>query len=290
MTIDVLPPGVQAGLRHVLPTVDRVERLVHPRQRNTTYLVHAGGQVAVAKVYTSLRPSDVDQILMAEHRVSQSGLPIPRLIARIPDASLVLHTYVHGVHRTAPSSSEITSAARHFVTAMSALEHVQPTWAPDRPVRLPYRARQALDDCRDSALCRAITDSWQQLCALADHMSVITAHIDWRSDNLIFDQGTIAGILDWESLARLPWAEAVGYAAGSLTHTWRDKTYQPVTVEPTTAFIEAIDGAGGFAHRGDQWPHVLAASHYTCAVRLAEDQARGVATTTVRELQMIFGR
>lgn len=70
----------------------------------------------------------------------------------------------------------------------------------------------------------------------------VIAHTDWSLRNIRFHDGDVSAIYDWDSVALLPEAEAVGLAASSWCKTGegRDPTPGP---EEIAAFIEAYDEA-----------------------------------------------
>lgn len=259
-----------------------VERIAHPRQRNATFVLpQAQPGPVVVKRYAHLRAVQTSGIEDAERRAIDHGVPVPPCIYRSRRLPIVVHDYVAGVHRQVGAPAEIGACARHFAASLRALRGLTPHWAPPRPTTLPYRSRQAVEASTDQALNAAVWASWQRLSTLARTTPTVSAHTDWRSDNFLLAPRGFAAILDWESIVQLPAAEAIGYAAGSFTHSWREDLGAPVQIEPITAFITAIshEEVGAWT-----WPHAGHAVFLTAATRLVEDRLRGIEHITLRQL------
>jgi hypothetical protein len=86
----------------------------------------------------------------------------------------------------------------------------------------------------------------------------------------------------------LPAAEAAGYAAASFTHSWRDNLYKAFEVETTSIFLRALRRRAPRLDAGTSGVQLRVATAFTAAVRLGEDQARGVAESTMAEILAIL--
>lgn len=247
----------------------------HPSQRHHTFEVRGPHLHAVAKLYRGLDVAAVRTVSAGEHLVRQAGIPVPRELFRCGEYPLVVHEYVEGEHRTDPSPSLIAASAGMFVRAVVALNGFDPGWAPTRPAALPRRAREAEAVTADTRLLREIHEGWERLHELAVATPAHTCHSDWRADNVLYHDEEIVSALDWESLVRIPACEAMGYAAVSVTHSWRDEIYRPVQTEPPLLFLGAAERQWTAA--GGAWyaRQAQAAALYSAVLRLAEDRARG---------------
>jgi aminoglycoside phosphotransferase (APT) family kinase protein len=275
---------VRDELSEVFGEVELAE-LRHPNQCNVTWSMTSARTWAIVKQYRWLTPDEVGEVLRAEALVAAAGVPVPEVLHRCQDGLSVAYRYVDGTHLVPSRADLVDECASLFVRQLTALDGFVPSWQRPRPAGLPRRARQALDGCRDERLSRLLLTAWAELCRLAEIRPVTASHIDWRSDNILFADGRACAVLDWEGMVLLPPGEAVGYAASSLTHTWRDDLYQPLTLPPVVRFLETagtqLDSAGR--------AHARLAARYACAIRLAEDRAAGGATVSMAELSSVFG-
>ncbi|WP_078857300.1 phosphotransferase [Streptomyces sp. NBRC 109706] len=264
-----------------IPNCRVLSKISHPKQRNDTWLVRCGGQDAIAKRYRLLSTRSVSELCTFESQLRSGGVLAPELVYRSTHAPLVVHKAVPGRHITDPTVDMVTDCARTFAAQLLALRGTRASWAPTRPKGLPRRGRSALEAGPDPIVRALITNSWQDI---ADRASGVPSgsHADWRADNLLFAGNRLVAVLDWEDLISVPAAEAVGYAAAALTHSWRDEIYAPVTLDPIEVFLSCATECGVLTPQSIG--QARAAALYSAAVRLAEDQARGVAVTTGREL------
>lgn len=266
-----------------MTTIMSTDRITHPRQRNQTRRVHvADGRPAVAKEYTYLCGDDVGDLFKIERRLRSAGVPMPEMLDWSADPPMTIHEYVEGDHSTQPSSVMIDSAVRAFARQLKALRRETVPRAPRRPVGLPARSRDAAIAARSSSLRNAIDGSWRRLSQLARTQPWVTTHGDWRADNLLFRGDEIVAVLDWEILIDLPAAEAVGYAAASLTHSWRTDLRVPLDAKVITAFLDCAERLGLI--NGSTSGHARLAAFHIAAVRLVEDQAVAIDTPSLVDI------
>jgi aminoglycoside/choline kinase family phosphotransferase len=270
-----------------LPGCQVLARIAHPLQRNRTWLVRYQGVDAVAKRYRLLSTGSVAELCAIESRLRSTGMAVPELLHRSANAPVTVHARVLGRHVSNLAAAMIADCARMFAAQLLALRDVRASWAPARPISLPWRARVALQAATDAGTVELIVASWQSLSAMSRSGAPATSHADWRADNILFEGERVVAVLDWEDLIVLPAAEAIGYAAASLTHSWRTEIYAPVTVEPIELFLSFARENGML--RAEAGTHARTAALHTAAVRLAEDQKRGAAAISSRELRMALG-
>ena len=266
------------GHHHLIPAR-------HINQRNETWLLRSERGDAVVKLYRWLSEDALTGIIEAEERARGAGLPVPLVLYRSAHRPLIAYSYVHGTHQIPADPALINSCAELFVRQLGALRGFRPTWTPIRPDGLPRRAQEAVNNCSDNQLCEAIRESWQQLSRLACDQAEAASHVDWRADNILFLDGQVAAVLDWEDVVLLPAAEAVGYGAGSLTHSWCEALYRPLALPTVMGFLDAAGNRLAWEHGSSAAAHARLAAFFTCAVRLAEDQQRGAATMSYDELR-----
>ncbi|MGK5496746.1 phosphotransferase [Streptomyces sp. URMC 125] len=270
-----------------IPGCQVIGRIEHPRQRNDTWLVRYRGADAVAKRFRLLSTDSVAELCAVESRLRSAGVPVPELVYRSVDAPVVAHALVHGEHITHPTASMVSECVRVFASQLLALRGTRASWAPGRPDPMPRRARAALDAATSADTRELVVTAWRALVAMARGSVGVTSHADWRADNILFHDGRVAAVFDWEDLVLLPAAEAVGYAAASLTHTWREEVHAPVTLEPIELFLALAEENGVL--RPEAGTHARTAALYLAAVRLAEDQRRGLAVLSGGELRKALG-
>lgn len=256
----------------------RLTELRHSNQYNQTWLMEAPRTRGIVKQYRWLTPDRVAGVLRAEALVAAAGLPVPPVLHRCEDGLSVVYGFVDGAHLIVSETGLVDECADLFVRQLAALAEFLPSWQQPRPVELPRRARKALDGCGDPRLDELLSTAWVELCRLAENRPLTASHVDWRSDNILFAAGRVSAVLDWEGTVRLPAAEAIGYAAASLTHSWRDDLYQPLTLAPVTRFLETASAGLGAQDR----EHALLAARFAGGIRLAEDAGR--ARVSVAEL------
>ncbi|MGH8901887.1 MAG: phosphotransferase [Egibacteraceae bacterium] len=277
-----------AELRRVFPGA-AVTPLSHPRQRNLTFILELPGLRAVAKCYRGIDVADMDAIAMGEILVGAAGVPVPRVIYRSENLPLTVYKQVMGCHSTDYTYDRAVAGANHFVRSVVALDGFVPTWAPPRPLTLPERARLAVAATKDAALRDTIESAWVKLSRLAMIGKLYACHTDWRADNMLFRGGQLAAALDWESLVLLPFAEAAGYAAGSLTHSWRAELVRPIALEPAETFMTVAQRQAGDHCILCPDSHMRLACLLTCAIRLVEDRLRCEEAISLHALRAAFG-
>jgi hypothetical protein len=241
------------------------------------------------KSFRSLSRDAVTGIIQAEEWARAAGLPVPDVLYRSAQWPLIAYAYVNGRHQIPGDPALISICAELFVRQLGALRGFRPTWTPIRPDRLPRRAQEASNNCSDNRLCEAIRESWQQLSRLACDRPGVASHVDWRADNILFLDGQVAAVLDWEDVVLLPSAEAVGYGAGSLTHSWREALYRPLALPAVMWFLAAAGNRLAWEPGSPEAAHARLAAFFTCAVRLAEDQQRGAAGISYDDLRASLG-
>lgn len=262
----------------------------HTNQRNDTWLLHSEqGVTAVVKWYRWLSGDAIAGVIEAERRAREAGVPVPAVLYRSVSSPLVVYAHVNGQHYVADSPALVDACAELFVRQLVGLRGFRPTWTPARPSRLPRRAQEAVANSPDQRLERAISESWHQLVALAADQPVMASHTDWRVDNIFFLDAEVAAVLDWEDVVLLPAAEAVGYAAGSLTHSWRETLQRPLALPAVMRFLEVAGERLAWQPGSPEMAHARLATYFTCAVRLAEEQRCGGTAVTYGELQTAFG-
>lgn len=263
----------------------------HTNQRNDTWLLHSEqGVAAVVKWYRWLPEDAIAGVIEVECRARDAGVPVPDVLYRSTSRPLVVYAYVAGEHRVPNSFELVDACAELFVRQLVGLDGFRPTWTPARPSNLPRRAQEAIAKGSDCRLGQAISESWHQLARLALDRPVVASHTDWRADNiLVLDDHQVAAVLDWEDVVMLPAAEAVGYGAGSLTHSWRESLYRPVALPPVMRFLEMAGRRLTWKPGSPEMVHARLAAFFTCAVRLAEDQHCGRSAVTHEELQATLG-
>jgi aminoglycoside phosphotransferase (APT) family kinase protein len=269
---------------------DDATPMCHEKQRNDTWLLRSAGGMVVVKRHRWLTGADVDDILHAEEVARTAGVPVPAALRRFAGGTAVVYVHAVGTHRVPHQLELVDPCAELFLRQLDALHDFAPTWAPTRPAALPRRAAKATAECREPHLVETIHRTWLELEQLAkDHPST-ASHVDWRTDNLLFADDEVSAVLDWEAVALLPAAEAIGYAAGSLTHTWRGSLSRPFALPPVMRFLDICGGQRGWYPNSSEADHARLAALFTCAVRVAEDQQRGAAITTVNDLHETLGK
>lgn len=262
--------------------------LAHPHQRNRTWRVsNVDGREGVAKEYAHLCGEDVEELFKIERRLRSAGLPMPEMIAWSANPPTTIHEYVQGQHRTQPTDGMIDDVVRVFGHQLKALRGERVPWTPRRPVGLPRRSKQAAIAGRSTALRSAIVGSWRRLTRLATTQHSVTTHGDWRADNLLYAGDQLAAVLDWEILIDVPVGEAVGYAAASLTQSWRPELRAPLDVSVVVQFLKRAEALHVLP--GEATGHARLAALHTVAVRLAEDAAAGVPTPTLAAVTRHLG-
>lgn len=262
----------------------------HTNQRNDTWLLYSEkGVAAIVKWYRWLSEDAIAGVVEAERRVRDAGVPVPGVLYCSTSRPLIVYAYVDGEHHIPDSFALIDACAELFVRQLGGLDGFRPTWTPARPSSLPRRAHEAASKCPDRQLVLAISESWHRLARLAVDQPVVASHADWRADNILVRDGQVAAVLDWEDVVVLPAAEAVGYGAGSLTHSWRETLYRPVVLPPVMRFLEGAGQRLAWGPGAPEMVHARLAALFTCAVRLAEDQHRGRSAVTHEELRATLG-
>lgn len=262
--------------------------LAHPRQRNRTWRVrNVDGQEYIAKEYAHLCGDDVQELFKIERRLRSAGLPLPEMIAWCAEPPTTIHEYVEGQHCTRPSAVMVDDVVRAFGRQLKALRGESSPWTPRRPAGLPRRSRQAAIAGRSTVLRSAIVGTWRRLTQLATSQPSVTTHGDWRADNLLYAGGKLAAVLDWEILIDVPVGEAVGYAAASLTHSWRPELRTPLDLSVVVQFIERAEALHVLP--AEAAGHARLAALHTVVVRLAEDAAAGVPTPTLAAVTRHLG-
>lgn len=262
--------------------------LAHPRQRNRTRLLNIGsGRPSVLKEYTHLCGEDVRALSKIERRLRSAGVPMPEMLDWSSEPPTTVHEYVDGEHRTDPTPEMVDAAAEVFARQLKVLRRASAPWVPRRPDGLPARSREAAHAARSSSLRDAIVGSWHRISALAGTHSWTTTHGDWRADNLLYADNAVLAVLDWEILISVPVAEAVGYAAASLTHSWRPDLRTPLDPSTVVAFIQSAERHHALAPR--ETGHARLAALHMAAVRLVEDEADGIDAPTLSELTRHLG-
>lgn len=280
-----LPPAVTDALG-----ADSVTPLRHERQRNQTWLVSSASGLVVVKWYRWLTGPEIDAILSAEALARAAGLPVPVVLDRFADGTVVVYAFARGVHLLPERPGLVDACAEMFVRQLDALADFVPTWMPARPTTLPTNAAEAAASSQDPRLSRTITTTWRELARLAADQPATASHVDWRADNLLFADGGVSAVLDWEAIASLPAAEAVGYAAGSCTQSWRASLSRPLTLPPVVRFLKTCAARRGWTPNAPEAAHARLAALHTCAVRVARDQQRGAAAVSVKDLHATFER
>ncbi|MGH3628746.1 MAG: phosphotransferase [Sciscionella sp.] len=262
----------------------------HTNQRNHAWLLHSEqGVAAVVKWYRWLSEDAIAGVIEAERRARDAGVPVPGVLYRSTSRPLVVYAYVSGEHRVPDGFEFVDACAELFVRQLGGLDGFRPMWTPARPLGLPRRAQEAVVNSQDRLLGLAISESWQRLAQLALDQPAVASHSDWRADNILVHAGQVAAVLDWEDVVVLPAAEAVGYGAGSLTHSWRETLYRPVALPPVMRFLEVAARRLTWEPGAPEMVHARLAALFTCAVRLAEDQHRGRSAVTHEELRATLG-
>ena len=251
--------------------VDTLHALSHPEQFNATWTARLNGGLAVLKHYRHSTPTQITDILEAEQLASRAGIPAPRVLHRFTDQTFVLYEHIGGEHIVPTTGDLINECADIFSTQLRALHQFNPTWGPPRPATLPRQALRALAHTSAEPWRNLVTDDWAELCRLAAVSPTQASHVDWRCDNILFSAGRVTGVLDWESVISLPAPEAAGYAAASLTHSWRPELHQPVDLALVAHFLRCLQTKTAWADDTPQARHARLAARYKCAVRLAED-------------------
>lgn len=265
-----------------------VAPLNHPRQRNRTWRIrNFDGREGVAKEYAHLCGEDVEDLFKIERRLRSAGLPMPEMLAWSANPPTTIHEYVEGQHCTRPTAAMIDDAVRVFGRQLKALRGESTPWTPRRPVGLPGRSRQAVIAGRSTALRSAIVGSWRTLTRLATTQPSVTTHGDWRADNLLYADGRLVAVIDWEILIDVPVGEAVGYAAASLTHSWRPELRTPLDPSVIVHFLERAEVLRVLP--SEAAGHARIAALHAVAVRLAEDVAAGIPTPTFTAITRHLG-
>lgn len=93
----------------------------------------------------------------------------------------------------------------------------------------------------------------------------IAAHSDWSTKNVLFRDGRLSAILDWDSLERASEAEMVGRAAAEFTAQWEFPAALAPTREEATAFVREYEAARRRGFTADERSVVSAAADYLVA-------------------------
>jgi Phosphotransferase enzyme family len=95
--------------------------------------------------------------------------------------------------------------------------------------------------------------------------AMVIGHMDWRVENLRFDEG-LAAIFDWDSVARSPEPALVGKTAASFTSSWEDGACDPYpSGEEVSAFVADYELARGLPFTSDERKTADAAYTYSLA-------------------------
>lgn len=268
----------------------RFSVLRHRQQRNDTWLFDGVHGRAVVKRYRCLTADGVAGVLQAEACARTAGIVVPEVLYRSSNGRVVAYAHVTGEHRVQLGREEVELCGELFTRQLYVLAGFHPDWTAPRPPMLPRRAQEAVCGGTDEHLAVAITELWEQLARLARERPSTASHTGWRADNILFTGTRAAAVLDWEDVVLLPAAEAIGYAAASLTHSWRETLYQPLELDPVENFLHVVRTFIGWRSDSPEMNHARAAAFFTCAVRVAEDQRRGAAKVSLDELRSAFGR
>ncbi|WP_432943318.1 phosphotransferase [Kribbella sp. CA-253562] len=276
------PEQLEHELSQAYGRVDLV-RLQHPRQANHTWMVEWDHGPAIVKQYRWIGPDALTEILQAEQRARAAGVPVPEVLHRCEDGLTVVYTLLGGRHVIPLEAGLVDHCAELYAAQLSALADFHSSTARPRPQGLTRRAQEAYDGSADQELRQVIATTWAELSRLGSVRPVGASHMDWRADNLLVNGSRVSGVVDWEFLGPLPAAEAVGCAAGSLTHSWRDELYRPMTVEPVQRFLQTA--AELLSWTESDLAHARLAALHTCAIRLAEDRSGGGALYDAADLK-----
>lgn len=269
---------------------DTVTPLRHEKQRNQTWLVDSSGGPVVVKRYRWLNGREVDAVLRAEAWVRDAGIPVPAVLRRFFHGTVVVYAHAAGTHLLPDRPELVDACAELFARQLDALSDFVPTWMPARPNTLPAHAAEAIARCQDPRLARTVAMAWRELARLATERPATASHVDWRADNLLFADGDVSAVLDWEAVSSLPAAEAIGYAAGSCTHSWRASLSRPLALPSVVRFLETCGARRGWQPNAPETSHARLAALFICAVRVAEDQQRGAAAVSINDLHATFER
>jgi hypothetical protein len=286
-----MPSGLPAGVREELAEAFDsclIEPFAHPMQRNRTFMVVTSTVNAVAKLYIGLGVSEVEEIGCAEALVARAGVPVPRLLYRSTAIPLVVHEYVPGEHRQPTGGRDIRRCADWFHRQLDALRSFVPARVVRRPAQPPLRARLAADRAKDARIRALIWATWDRLSVLANRTVATVSNTDWRTDNFLSGPHGLSAVVDWESLVTLPAGEAVGYAAASFTHSWRGELYRPFDIAEASSFVAALPTRSSLLAEPTSSLQLRLALAFTGAVRLGEDQARGLAVATPGDILAIL--
>jgi hypothetical protein len=235
-------------------------------------------RTAVVKVHRAeLIPGGLEGVRQVQQRLAQLGLPAPRPLGRPMRLGRGLAAAEELLDRGGAADAhnpavrrELAVGLRRFIEAATPmlptvrLPKAHPfDLAPDQLWGRPHDLRfdltlpggEWIDD-----LARAARSSLQELPA-----QVVIGHVDWRVENLRFEDGIVA-IFDWDSVATCPEAALVGSNAVSFTADWSEVGGDPYpSPDESSAFVADYQSGRGRAFTPAEREIVHAASVYRLA-------------------------
>lgn len=237
-----------------------------------------GGRDVVVKVHRpELVPGGLDGIRRVQERLAVLGLPAPRPLGRpltvgrgIASAEEMItrgraldahdgevrRTMVEGLRRFVEAAMPMVGSVRLALAHPFDLPS-EDLWPPahDLRVDLSLPGGGWIDELGRAA--RAV---------LAERAGpTVIGHMDWRVENLRFDDG-LAAIFDWDSVRLCPEPALVGAAATAFTGYWSRGVIDPYPSEvETAAFIAEYASARGSPFGHDEMRTAQAARLYHLA-------------------------
>jgi hypothetical protein len=101
----------------------------------------------------------------------------------------------------------------------------------------------------------------------------VCAHVDWEGHNMLWQNGRLSAVLDWDSVAALPEPAVVGAAAAVFPST-PDATVVAASPEQADAFLHAYLAARGSRWSDGDWQVAWAAGLWLLAFN-AKKESRG---------------
>ena len=250
-----------------------IERQFDAGQSNPTYLLCAGGRRLVLRKqpHGQLLPRAHD--VVREHDIMQAlhgaGLPVPHPLLASRDKGILgtdffVMAYVPGTVYSDPalpdcSADKRAAAYRSMAETLARLHRIDPAVLARAGInprgdfvgrqigvwRTAYLAAQTAPDDRIEAVGRWLIENKPA----RENTGVV--HGDYRIENLIFEAGEVAAVLDWElctigePLADLAYCCIWHHLPGSAFHGLADKNLAALGIPSEAELIDIYEQASG---------------------------------------------
>lgn len=234
-------------------------------------LVLADGAAVVLKLFPPLfLESELRAIERCTLELFAAGIPMPRPLGPLFQADGVWAAFSELVDGRVLDAHE-PAVRRRLAEMLAELARL----APD-PRGLPLVAtrrttlwgaphRLGIDYARPGGAWIDARAEAAQRIARSVPLPEIAVHSDWGTKNVLFRDGELCAILDWDSLERGSEAEMVGRAAAEFTAQWELPAPLTPTREEATAFVREYEAARGRAFTADERIVANAAADYLVA-------------------------